>query len=331
MTSEGHGLVREGDQVAYVSAAQIKRCELKSGDKVSGPTRAPRRGERHRTLVRVEQVNGAAPESGRGPQFDQLTAVTPTRRINLGVERGDVLTRAAEVLAPLAYGQRVLVRAEPRSGRSTLLRGIAKAILAGTDKAKVSVLLVDERPEEVTEWRRQVSGAEITAAPADQIPADQIRAAEQALTGAKRRAAKGEDVVLILDSLTRLAVAYGDAMAVKRYFGAGRDLAEAGTGSLTVIAVVLAGSDEGTAVARAVATTESTSLDLSANLAAEGLVPSLIAVRPSVAGEELLRDEKELRAARRLRSELRLMPAEEASKVLAERIAATASNAELLS
>src|SRR5215210_7275807 len=154
---QGYGFLRlsglhesEGD--VYVSASQIRRCELRPGDEVSGPARPPRRGERHRALVRIEAVNGQSPEEGRSDAFDRLTPVAPHRRIPLEPEGEDVLVRAADLLAPLAFGQRVLVRAAPRSGRTTLLRGVARAIAVVPDAPGIVVLLVDERPEEVTEW-----------------------------------------------------------------------------------------------------------------------------------------------------------------------------------
>lgn len=324
----GEGLIHatEGGDVS-VSAAQIRRCELREGDRVAGPARGARRGERVPALIRVEEVNGAEPVEGRGPEFEQLTAVTPTRPIALKTEREDVLVRAADLLAPLAHGQRVLVRAERRSGRSSLLRGWARAILASEQPVDVIALLIDERPEEVTEWRA-VEGAEIVAAGADLTAAEQLSRAKLALAAAKRRAEAGRDVVLMIDSLTRLAVAAGEASAVKPFFGAGRDFAEAG--SLTVIGVVLKEGPGESDVERAIATTESTRLELSAELAEEGIVPAFTAIRPSVAGEELLREGEELAAARRLRAELRLMSAPAAARSLAERIAATETNEELL-
>jgi transcription termination factor Rho len=327
---QGYGFLRldglsahEGD--VYVSASQIRRCELRPGDEVSGPARAPRRGERHRALVRVESVNGQEPEGDR-VQFEDLTAVAPTRRLPMG--EGEPLARAVDLLAPLAYGQRVLILAEPRSGRSTLLRSIGRA-LAGGD-ARVRVLLADERPEEVTEWERALPDAEIVAAPADQEPADQVRAAELAMGYAKRRAEAGEDVVVIIDSLSRLAMGYRDPSRVKRIFGAGRELSDEGSGSLTVIATVLDSDERGQDVREALETTENTLLRLDADLADQGIVPSLLVAESRVTGEEELRSLEELEAARKLRSELSDMDPADAARALGERIESTKSNEELL-
>ena len=327
---QGYGFLRleglsahEGD--VYVSASQIRRCELRPGDEVSGPARAPRRGERHRALVRVESVNGQEPE-GERVQFEDLTAVAPTRRLPLG--EGEPLARAVDLLAPLAFGQRVLILAEPRSGRSTLLRSIGRT-LAGAD-ARVRVLLADERPEEVTEWERALPEAEIVAAPADQEPADQVRAAELAMGYAKRRAESGEDVVVIIDSLSRLALGYRDPSRVKRIFGAGRELSDEGSGSLTVIATVLDSDERGQDVRDALETTENALLRLDPELASQGIVPSLLVTESRVSGEEELRSPEELEAARALRAELADMDPADAARVLGERIESTKSNSELL-
>src|SRR5215211_480221 len=236
------GLEAAADDV-YISASQIRRCELRTGDEVAGPAREPRRGERYRALVHVDLVNGseASEEDGR-PDFDALTAVAPSRRLRLDPDPADLLTRGVDLLVPLALGQRVLVHAAPRSGRTTLLRGLAGAIGGAAEDLPLIVLLVDERPEEATRWREALPEAEVAAATADMSPKEQARAADMALARAKRRAESGDDVVLIVDSLSRLGVASGDPAAAKALFGSGRELAEQGAGSLTVIATALEGA-----------------------------------------------------------------------------------------
>ncbi len=364
VVAQGHGFVRLGGLDprpgdVYVSASQIRRCELRAGDQISGPAREPRRGERHRALIKVEEVNGAEPSEERGAAFEYLVPVAPKRRIALQIDSSDVLVRATDLLAPLAYGQRVAVRAAPRSGRTTLLRGLVEAIAAASDPPGIVVLLVDERPEEITEWRRRAGTAEIAAAAADLEPADQVRHAELAVARAKRRAESGEDVVLIVDSLTRLGVAYGDPAAIKPVFGAGRETEEEGSGSLTMIATVLRGTEDGEGALEAVETTENATLVLDAELAAPGVEPALDASATGESGEELLREESELAAAgivpaldpsgsavsgeeslrtepelaaaRRLRAELQGRTAAEAAALLRERIESSPSNAELLS
>jgi transcription termination factor Rho len=330
---QGYGFLRlsglseaEGD--VYVSASQIRRCELRPGDEVSGPARPPRRGERHRALVRVEAVNGQSPEEDR-THFEDLTAEPPHRRLLAADAPGDPLVRAVDLLGPLAFGQRVLIAAQPRSGRTTLLRALGAAI--AETGAHLCVLLADERPEEVPQWERALPKAEIFAATADQEPRDQIRAAELAMGHAKRLAEAGEDVVVLVDSLSRLALGYRDPARVKRIFGAGRELAEEGSGSLTVIATVLDSDDRGAEVRQALETTENLLLRLDAGLAAKGIVPALVPADCRASGEDQLRDPEEMEKVRRLREELSGMDAEEAARSLSDQIVATSSNAELLS
>ncbi len=322
----------EGD--VYISASQIRRCELRPGDAVSGPARAPRRGERHRALVHVDLVNGVEPgeEGVERPAFEELTPVAPRRRLRLDADPSDFLTRAVDLLAPLALGQRVLVTSAPRSGRTTLLRGLARAIGGGEDAPAVVVLLVDERPEEATAWREALpEGAEVAIATAEMEPVEQVRVAELALERVKRRVEGGDDVVLIVDSLSRLGVAYRDAAEVKHVFGAGRELSEEGSGSLTVIATALdgAGEDDGAAFS-AVATTENALITLDPGLAAAGVFPALRAEECRVSGEEELREPDELEAARKLRAELAGKEPREAAELLREAIERSSSNEELL-
>lgn len=329
---QGYGFLRlsglheaEGD--VYVSASQIRRCELRPGDEVSGPARPPRRGERHRALIRVESVNGQSPDEERR-HFEDLTPAPPHRRLLAPDAQGDPLVRAVDLLGPLAFGQRVLVLAQPHSGRTTLLRALGSAI-AETGNHLV-VLLADERPEEVPQWERVLPKAEIFAATADQEPRDQVRQAELAIGHAKRLAESGDDVVVLVDSLSRLALGYRDSARVKRLFGAGRELGDDGSGSLTVIATVLDSDDRGAEVREALETTENLLLRLDAGLAAKGIVPALVAADSRASGEEELREPEELEKVRRLREELGGMDPEQAARSLSEQIAATSSNAELL-
>jgi len=328
------GLEAQSDDV-YVSASQIRRCELRSGDEVGGPARAPRRGERHRALVHVDKVNGGEPPSEERPAFDDLTPVLPKRRIPLG-ESDDLLVRAVDLLIPLALGQRILLAAAPRSGRTTVLRALAGAI-AAQEGLELIVLLIDERPEEATAWREALPDSEVVSATADLPPEDQVRVAELALERARRLAESGGDACLVVDSLSRLAVASSsaggrgsDVAAVKSLFGSGRELSEDSAGSLTVIATVVEGAEDDGAAERAVITTESSLIALDPELAATGVVPALRVADSRVSNEDQLREPDELDAIRRLRSLLADLGPVEAAKLLRERIEGSASNAELL-
>jgi transcription termination factor Rho len=332
LTAGGHGFLRlrglePGADDVYVSASQIRRCELRPGDEVSGPARRPRRGERHRALIHIDLVNGGEPPATPRHDLAELRPAVPSRRLGLAVERGDVLVRAADLLAPLAFGQRVLISAAPRSGRTTLLRGLAHAIVAA-GAAELIVLLVDERPEEAVAWRETLPQADHAIATADMSGAEQAGVAALAAERSRRRAEAGADAVLICDSLSRLAVAAGGTAEVKRLFGSGRELE--GGGSLTVIATTLRGLADDGAAERAVATTENALITLDPELAAQGIFPALRPDGCRVSGEEALRSPDELAAARRLRSLLAGLDPAEAARELREPIEATADNAELL-
>jgi transcription termination factor Rho len=319
------GLTADPDDV-YISASQVRRCELRPGDVVAGPAREPRRGERHRALVHVDQVNGEEPLASARPDFDALAPVLPERRIALDADSGDALARAVDLLTPLALGQRVLVRAAPRSGRTTLLRSIARAA-SGTDGVEAIVLLIDERPEEATAWQDAAPDAQFAIATADQAPADQVRLATLALQRARRIAESGGDAVLIVDSLSRLAYADGGVEEVKHLFGSGRNLT--GGGSLTAVGTVFTdGDDEGEAE-RAVITTESSLIVLNPELAAAGVYPAIDVSASRLSNEDQLRPPDELEAVRRLRDSLAGLDARGAADALRERIEGTASNAEL--
>ena len=331
LTRQGYGFLRlEGltpsDDDVYISAAQVRRCALRPGDEVSGPAREPRRGERHRALVHVDRVGGEEPSEAR-PEFDALAPELPERRIPLDSARDDVLLRAVDLLTPLVFGQRIMVRAAARSGRTTLLRSIARAA-AGVDTARVIVLLVDERPEEATAWRRAVPVAEFAIATAELAAVEQVRTAELALERARRLVEAGVDAILVCDSLSRLAYAAGDTAEVKRLFGSGRNVA--GGGSLTVVATVVSDArDEGEAE-RAVITTESSLLTLDPELAAAGIVPAIVASESRVSNEDQVRGDDELEAVRKLRRLIIDLDRREAADLLRERIEGSSSNAELL-
>jgi len=332
ITRQRHGFLRlEGgsrEDDVYVSASQVRRCELRAGDEVSGPARPPRRGERHRALVHVDQVNGADPQEEGRSEFDSLTPVPPSRRIKLGEDAG-VLARSVDLLAPLAFGQRALIRATPHSGRTTLLRELAQAIAAGGG-AKLIVVLIDELPEEIPAWSEALPDAELALAPADLAPAEQVRIAEVALERGRRSAEAGEDAVLVCDSLSRLAVAADGVAEVKRLFGSGRDLAEEDAGSLTVIATAFdEGEDEGSAD-RAVSTTETALITLDASLAEEEIAPALRFGECRAEKVDALLAEEESSGLRNLRAKLADLVPPEAAAFLREQIQGSATNAELL-
>jgi transcription termination factor Rho len=245
---QGYGFLRleglepaEGD--VYVSASQIRRCELRPGDEVAGPARAPRSGERHRALVRVASVNGGEPEGDR-TQFEELTPKAPHREIpNLD---------SIELPEPLSYGERALVLAGEAPAASELLRELAGALKGN---AGLLVLLAGPSAEDPGDWRDAASEDEVVAG--EEMDArERVRAAELSMGRAKRRVEQGEDVVVLVDSLSSLADGYRDVSRVKRIFGAGRELAEEGSGSLTMIAAVVAADERSEDVQSALEGTE---------------------------------------------------------------------------
>ncbi len=323
ITSRGHGFVRreedpddEGD--VYVSPSQIRRCELSDGDVVTGPARKPRRGERHPALIHIDTVNGSEPGGARS-RFEDLEPKPPHRRLPLSGEKleGDdrTLVRSVDKLVPLARGQRVLIESSPGSGRTTLMRALARE-LSGHEELGVVVVLIDERPEEAPAWREALPDAELAIATADMRPKEQLRLVELAVSQAKRRVEGGEDVVVLIDSLSRLAVAADDPGATKPIFAAGRETADEATGSLTVIATVLTDGEDG--VHEALRTTENVSFALDADLAAAGVYPALATKSFRVTGEGDLREDDELEAARELRAQLERLDAKEAAEKLAD-------------
>ncbi len=338
ITPRGHGFIRlsglgsTDDDDVYVSPSQIRRCEMQRGDEISGPARRPRRGERYPALVHVDAINGVEPGEGR-PRLADATPVRPSRRIELAagdVPDADAVTlRAIDLLAPLAHGQRVLVRAAPGAGRTTLLRALGRA-LAPREEIELVVLLIDERPEELEDWREAVPGADLAVATADMRSGEQLRLVELALGRVARRAEAGADVVLLVDSLSRIAAAADEPGRVKPIFGAGRETAEEGIGSLTVIATVLADADDEGGVERAVATTESSLIALDRDLAAAGTFPPLALAAFRITGGEELRDEADLAAVRALRGELAALPPAEAVAELRRRIEGSPDNRALL-
>ena len=281
LTRQRYGFLRlEGlAPPTATSTSPPPRCAAAS---CAPATRSPARPASRAAASATARSSTSTPSTARSrratraPSSTRLPAIQPERRIPLDGPSADVLVRAVDLLAPLAYGQRILVRAAARSGRTTLLRSLARAA-AEPDTARVIVLLIDERPEEATAWREALPVAEFAIATADLAPVEQVRTAELALERARRLAESGTDAILICDSLSRLAFAAGDVAEVKRLFGSGRNLA--GGGSLTVLATVLEdGPDEGEAE-RAVITTESSLIALDPELAAAGVIPALRAGR----------------------------------------------------
>jgi transcription termination factor Rho len=331
-----------------VSQSQIRRFGLRTGDMVIGQVRPPKDTEKYFGLLRVEAVNGLDPEiAKKRPIFERLTPIFPLERLKLETRRGILATRLLDMLAPIGRGQRGLIVSPPKAGKTTILKQIANGISGNYEDAHMMVVLIGERPEEVTDMDRSVD-AEVMAATFDDPESDQTRVAEMALAKAKRLVEGGRDVVILMDSLTRLARAYNlvvppsgrtlsggiDPAALyppKRFFGAARNLEEGG--SLTIIATCLVdtGSRMDDVIYEEFKGTGNMEMHLSRKLAERRFFPAIDIEKSSTRREDLLLSEDELSRVWTLRRMITAVGGgSEATEMILERLPKTADNAEFL-
>jgi transcription termination factor Rho len=351
---EGYGFLRSqdwnylyGPDDIYVSPSQIKRFDLRTGDTVLGQVRPPKEGERYLALLKVERVNGDDPDKAKHRiAFDNLRPRYPDQRINLETTDGDLSMRVMDLMAPLGNGQRGLIVAPPKAGKTILMQKIANAITENHPDTHLIVLLIDERPEEVTDMEENVRG-EVISSTFDE-PADRhTQVAEMVLEKAKRLVEHGRDVVILLDSITRLARAYNvtvphsgkilsggvDAHALhkpKRFFGAARNIE--GGGSLTIVATALVdtGSRMDEVIFEEFKGTGNMELVLDRHIADKRIFPAIDINRSGTRKEDLLLDENELSRVYLLRNFLSDMPPAEAIEFLLGRMKKTKNNKEFL-
>jgi len=349
---EGYGFLRSqdwnylyGPDDIYVSPSQIKRFDLRTGDTVLGQVRPPKEGERYLALLKVESVNFGDPEAAKHRiAFDNLKPRYPNRRIPLERKDGDLSCRVIDLLSPIGLGQRGLIVAPPKAGKTILLQKIANAIHENAPEATLIVLLIDERPEEVTDMEENVP-AEVIASTFDE-PADRhVQVADMVLEKARRLVEHKRDVVILLDSITRLARAHNvviphsgkilsggvDANALqkpKRFFGAARNID--GGGSLTIIATALieTGSRMDEVIFEEFKGTGNMELVLDRRISDRRIYPAIDVQRTSTRKEELLLDQEELNKTYLLRNFLADMPTVEAIEFLLERMKRAKTNKE---
>ena len=315
---DGYGFLRSdsclpGKADVYISPSQIKRFSLRDGDLVSGPVRGPKNDERYFALLRADAVNGRDPEeSRRRVQFQDLTPLHPDEHLKLEHDPSEVSTRLIDLFCPIGKGQRGLIVSPPKAGKTTLLKQIAAGINANHPDVKLFVLLVDERPEEVTDFKRSIKNGEVVAATFDQEPKHHTRIAELVTDRAKRLVELGQDVVILMDSITRLARAYNlsipasgkllsggmDPTALykpKEFFGAARNIEEGG--SLTIIATALVdtGSKLDQVVFEEFKGTGNMELVLNRDLQNRRIFPAIDIEQSGTRKEELLLGDKELK------------------------------------
>jgi len=329
----------------YVSGSQIRRFDLRPGDLVSGQARPPKEGERYFALLRVEGVNGLSPEkAGERIDFDALTPVFPDKRFRLEVGRDELATRLVDIIAPIGMGQRGLLVAPPKAGKTVLLKKIANAIVHNHPDVHLIVLLVDERPEEVTDMQRSVRG-EVASSTFDEPPEDHIRVAEMVLERAKRLVEIGRNVVIVLDSITRLARAYNltippsgrtlsggmDPAALhkpKRFFGAARNLEQGGSLTILATALVETGSRMDDLIYEEFKGTGNMELHLDRRLAERRIFPAIDIKRSGTRREELLLSSEELEAMWAIRKAIHKLDTPEATELLMSNLKRTRSNAD---
>ena len=354
---DGFGFLRSPDyhylpcpDDIYVSPSQIRRFGLRNGATVAGQIRPPKENERYFALLRVEAINGEDPNLLTDKVFfDDLTPLHPQRRLRLAVDAKDLSTRIVDIVAPIGMGQRGLIVSPPRAGKTILLQQLAKATLANHPETYVIVLLIDERPEEVTDMERQVKGrnCEVISSTFDEPASRHIQVSEMVIEKAKRMVEYGQDVVIFLDSITRLARAWNtevphsgkilsggvDANALqhpKRFFGAARNVEEGGSLTIVATALVDTGSRMDEVIFEEFKGTGNTELHLDRRMVEKRVWPAIDVNKSGTRREELLMDEEELRRVWILRRVLNDMNPVEAMELLVNRMRRTKTNEEFL-
>jgi len=352
---EGFGFLRAleasylpGPDDVFVSAQQIRRFALLTGDAIVGQVRPPKQGERYFSLARVDTVNGLQPDLIRGRKtFDNLTPLYPEGRLSVEQSGSDVTGRVIDLMTPLGRGQRGLIVSPPRTGKTMMLQAIANALTTNHPEVHLIVLLIDERPEEVTDMTRSIRG-EVIASTFDEPASRHVQVAEMVLERAKRLVEAKRDVVLLLDSITRLARAYNavqptsgrilsgglDANALqkpKRFFGSARNVEEGGSLTILATALIDTGSRMDDVIFEEFKGTGNMEINLDRKLSDRRVFPAVDLLRSGTRKEELLLSKRELDRTWVLRKVLQQMSPVEAMELLRDKMQKTATNEEFLS
>jgi transcription termination factor Rho len=349
---EGYGFLRSQDwnylyspDDIYVSPSQIKRFDLRTGDTVSGQVRPPKEWERYLALLKVETVNGGEPEAAKARiAFDNLRPRYPDGRLRLESGDGDLSMRVMDLIAPIGKGQRGLIVAPPRAGKTILLQKIANSITENHPEVTLIVLLIDERPEEVTDMQREVKG-EVISSTFDEDATRHVQVADMVIEKAKRLVESGKDVVILLDSITRLARAHNtvipsggkimsgglDAKAMekpKKFFGAARNVADGGSLTIIATALVETGSRADEMIFEEFKGTGNMELVLAREIAEKRIYPAIDINRSGTRKEELLFSPEELNRVTLLRTFLADMPEAESIEFLLKQMSRSKNNRE---
>jgi transcription termination factor Rho len=336
-----------GPDDIYISPSQIRRFNLRTGDIVSGQIRPPKESERYFALLKVEKINYEDPEAARDKiLFDNLTPLYPEVRINLEHDPGEYCTRVMDLITPIGKGQRGLIVAAPRTGKTMMLQAIARAIIKNHPEIILIILLIDERPEEVTDWQRQVK-AEVISSTFDEPAQRHAQVAEMVIEKAKRLVEHKRDVVILLDSITRLARAYNtiappsgkvlsgglDSNALKRpkwFFGAARNIEDGGSLTIMATALVDTGSRMDDVIFEEFKGTGNMEVHLDRRLADKRVFPAIEIASSGTRKEELLVDRERLNKMWVLRKVLSPLGVEQAMEFLMDKIGGTKTNKEFL-
>jgi transcription termination factor Rho len=352
---DGFGFLRSpdysylpGPDDIYVSPSQIRRFNLRTGDLVSGQIRPPKESERYFALLKVEAINHGSPEENvKRPLFDNLIPYYPTERIKLEYDAADYSTRVMELIAPVGMGQRGMIVAAPRTGKTMLLQSIAKAIKKNHRDVHLIILLIDERPEEVTDWKRQVSTAEIISSTFDEPPQRHCQVSEMVIERAKRLVECSKNVVILLDSITRLARAYNAIMPTsgkvlsggldsnalqkpKRFFGAARNIETGGSLTIMATALVDTGSRMDDVIFEEFKGTGNMELHLDRKLVDKRIFPTIDINASGTRKEELLVEKEVLNRMWILRKVLNPLSTVESMEFLLGKLVGTKSNKDFL-
>jgi len=350
---EGYGFLRTGGYLPsqgdiYVSLSQIRRFALRKGDTVVGAIRQPKYNEKYFALLRIDSVNDMDPEEAKQrPQFEKLTPLFPNERVRLENGAGAVAERIIDLIAPIGKGQRGMVVSPPKAGKTTVLKQIANGFLNADPNVHLIVLLVDERPEEVTDWQRTVEAAEVVYSTFDKPPDQHIQVTELVLERAKRLAEMGKDVAILLDSITRLARAYNlaapasgkilsggiDSTALyppRRFFGAARNIEEGGSFTIIASTLVETGSRMDDGIFEEFKGTGNWEIRLDRSLSEKRIFPAINVEASGTRKEELLMPNEELALTWRLRRVLHALEPAASLELLIDKIRATKSNEQFL-
>ena len=349
---DGYGFLRGDNYLptpkdVYISPIQIKRFRLNTGDMIKGISRNPKEEEKFPALIFVGEVNGQSPENAyRRKSFDDLTPIYPNERLKLETVQNEYAMRVIDLVSPVGKGQRGMIVAQPKVGKTTLLKKIANSITANNPEVELIVLLIDERPEEVTDMKRSIDGTVIYST-FDELPEHHVKVAEMVLERAKRLTEQNKDVVILLDSITRLARAYNlvvpasgrtlsgglDPSALhkpKKFFGAARNIENGGSLTILATALVETGSRMDDVIFEEFKGTGNMEVHLDRKLSEKRIFPAIDINKSGTRREDLLLSKDEQEAMYALRKALSSMPVAEVTEQVLEQIVSTKNNEELV-